>query len=70
MGFSWWLTLAFIVLKLTGYIDWNWWWVISPIVITISVLGLLNVLVSFLETDQDKRARRALEKFKKLSDLK
>lgn len=25
------LTLIFIILKLTGNIDWSWWWVVSPI---------------------------------------
>ena len=25
------LTILFIALKLTGYIDWSWWWVWSPI---------------------------------------
>lgn len=25
------LTLIFITLKLTGYIDWTWVWVLSPI---------------------------------------
>ena len=25
------LTLIFITLKLTGYINWSWWWVLSPI---------------------------------------
>lgn len=31
------LTIVFVVLKLTGYIDWSWWWVISP-----SLLGCLG----------------------------
>lgn len=25
------LTIVFITLKLTGYINWSWWWVLSPI---------------------------------------
>jgi hypothetical protein len=25
------LTILFIGLKLTGYIDWSWWWVLSPL---------------------------------------
>ena len=69
MGFSWWLTLAFIVLKLMGYIDWSWWWVISPIVIAILFLALINGLLSVVKTDQAKKARRALEKLKELKDL-
>ena len=28
MGF---LTIVFIVLKLTGYIAWSWWWVFAPL---------------------------------------
>jgi hypothetical protein len=27
------LTLIFIVLKLTNYIDWSWWFVVSPSVL-------------------------------------
>lgn len=25
------LSVAFIVLKLVGVIDWSWWWVLAPI---------------------------------------
>lgn len=24
------LTILFIGLKLTGFIDWSWWWVLAP----------------------------------------
>lgn len=24
------LGVVFITLKLTGYIDWSWWWVLAP----------------------------------------
>lgn len=30
VNFSSLLTLLFIGLKLTGFIDWSWWWVLSP----------------------------------------
>lgn len=30
IGFIGLLTLLFIGLKLTGYINWSWWWVLSP----------------------------------------
>ena len=30
IGFTGLLTIAFIVLKLTGYIKWSWIWVLSP----------------------------------------
>ena len=25
------IAISFILLKLTGNIDWSWWWVLSPI---------------------------------------
>jgi hypothetical protein len=31
IGFTGLLTIVFIVLKLTHYVDWSWWWVLSPI---------------------------------------
>lgn len=38
------LLAAFIVLKLTGVIDWSWWWVLSPLWIPI-VLMLVGMLI-------------------------
>lgn len=32
------LTILFITLKLTGTIDWSWWWVLSPIWISLLVV--------------------------------
>ena len=31
LGFLEFLTLIFITLKLTDYIDWSWWWVLAPL---------------------------------------
>lgn len=31
IGVAWALTLIFIVLKLTGYIDWSWIFVLAPL---------------------------------------
>lgn len=31
IGFIGLLTILFIGLKLTGYIAWSWWWVLSPL---------------------------------------
>ena len=38
MGFVGVLTLIFVVLKLTGNINWSWLWVLSPIWITALLL--------------------------------
>lgn len=47
IGFAGLLTIAFIVLKLTGYISWSWWWVLSPIWISagLAIAILLIVLI-------------------------
>ena len=43
-GFSGMLTIAFIVLKLCGVIDWAWIWVLAPIWMT-AALVLAIVLI-------------------------
>ena len=32
------LFVVFLVLKLTGNIDWSWWWVTSPLWLPIAIL--------------------------------
>lgn len=44
-GFSTLLTIVFITLKLCNVINWSWIWVISPIWITFSFIGILIPLV-------------------------
>lgn len=46
IGFTGVLLIAFIVLKLTGVINWSWLWVLSPI--WISGLLFLGMVVSIL----------------------
>lgn len=54
-GFLSLLTLLFIGLKLTHYIDWQWFWVLSPLLIPLSlvcsfvivmllVLGIMSII--------------------------
>jgi hypothetical protein len=45
IGFSGLLTVLFVALKLTGYIDWSWWWVTSPLWIGLAVV-ILVVLIA------------------------
>ena len=46
-GFLSLLTILFIGLKLTGYISWSWWWVLSPIFVGVAfwVVFLVIALV-------------------------
>lgn len=43
IGFSGLLTIAFIVLKLCGVINWSWWWVLSPIIISTGITVILII---------------------------
>jgi hypothetical protein len=48
IGVAWALTLIFIVLKLTGYIDWAWVFVFAPLWIgVVFILCLLFLVASF-----------------------
>lgn len=40
------LTVLFVGLKLTGYITWSWWWVLSPLWIPLAfILAIVVVLL-------------------------
>lgn len=39
------LTILFIGLKLTGYIDWSWWWVFAPLWAPAFVILLILLFV-------------------------
>jgi len=45
IGFGGLLTVVFIALKLTGYITWSWWWVLSPLWIGLALVIIIVVLV-------------------------
>jgi len=49
IGFTGFLTLLFITLKLLGKISWSWWWVYSPLWIPIVILLILSIIIIFLE---------------------
>lgn len=45
IGFGGLLTIVFIILKLLGKITWSWWWVLSPIWISISLVVLIWLII-------------------------
>lgn len=49
IGFCGLLTIVFIVLKLTGYITWSYWWVLAPmwipVVIILVILAICGIVV-------------------------
>ena len=45
IGFGGLLAVLFIGLKLTNFIDWSWWWVLSPIWIPVVLILIIFVIV-------------------------
>lgn len=43
------LTVLFVGLKLTGYITWSWFWVLSPIWIDIALAILIIIAVIIIK---------------------
>jgi len=47
IGFAGLLTIAFVVLKLLGKITWSWWWVLSPIWISV-IIVIIAIIVAVI----------------------
>lgn len=47
IGFTGLLTIAFIILKLIGVINWGWIWVLSPLWISLAIV-LVAIVVAFI----------------------
>lgn len=64
VGFTSLLLLAFIILKLTHFIDWSWWWVLSPLWIPLGLVGIgFGVYFGYLLLTKDRRKRKMKEVF-------
>lgn len=48
IGFVGLLTIVFITLKLTRVIAWSWWWVLSPLWISVAVVALIGIIAVFV----------------------
>lgn len=51
IGFTGLLTIAFIVLKLCKVIEWSWWWVLSPLWISVCLvvaIFLIAVIIGII----------------------
>ena len=53
------VTLVFVALKLTGQIDWSWWWVLSPqwISLGFAIVAILVIWVAAGITNMVSGAR-------------
>ena len=55
------LTVVFIALKVTGLIDWSWWWVLSPLwiytLLLLSILFIAAVVIAVIEVLKDEKKK-------------
>jgi hypothetical protein len=56
IGFGTVLFLVFLVLKLTGNIDWSWWWVTAPLwiplIFGIVIVGIAGLVISLIHRNK------------------
>ena len=51
--------IVFVVLKLVGVINWSWWWVLSPLWISASIVALiLGGILIYYKWD-DKKIKKS-----------
>ena len=48
------LFLIFLTLKLTGNIDWSWWWITSPLWIPLTILLIVFAVLGLAFYLKDK----------------
>ena len=41
--------IVFLILKLTGTIDWSWWWITSPLWIGVMFVIVVTIVITILE---------------------
>ena len=44
------ILLVFVILKLTNLIDWSWWWVLSPLWISVIVIAVLLIIALIINS--------------------
>lgn len=59
VGFLGLLSIAFIVLKLTGVISWSWAWVLLPLWGPLALVAAMFVLILLGELSKDGSKRRS-----------
>lgn len=61
IGFTGLLFIVFITLKLTGHINWSWWWVFSPFWIPLAIAAIAVFLygaICMVEKWMEERGRK------------
>lgn len=62
------LTLIFIFCKLTHFIDWSWFWVLSPILIPFILWLIVMMLIGILTFAQEELSRKRIQDMADMQD--
>lgn len=65
VGLSSLLTIIFVVLKLVGVINWSWWWVISPTLISLGLWLIVIVIYAIYLVHENSKYDSTYVKRKK-----
>lgn len=49
------LTIVFVILKLTKVIAWSWWWVLSPLWISMAFVVVVFIILFTITIISDKK---------------
>jgi hypothetical protein len=57
------LFITFLVLKLTGVINWSWWWVTAPLwiplILVVGIIALFGAIYAIVKNIADRRLKRS-----------
>ena len=65
LGLSSVLTIIFVVLKLVGVINWSWWWVFSPTLISVAFWLIIVTIYVIWEVHYNRKYGLISKKGKK-----
>jgi hypothetical protein len=61
MSFTTGLTILFIGLKMTGFIDWSWWLVLTPLVGMFVMYVFIGIVKGVLDYQRKTKSERAMK---------
>lgn len=63
IGFLGLLTIVFIVLKLTHVINWSWWLVLSPSLLSVAIVVIYGIVFAVISSKAKKVSARIWRDF-------
>ena len=52
------LFIVFLVLKLTNYIDWSWWWITAPVWIPLGLVVMILIVTALVLIVKEIKSKR------------